>query len=141
MIKISTEFNELRVYRTNSEDVKDFLENKVNYFLISMPKLKDGKDYQKAFAECLVNELVSLTHSMSKNAKTTDYMKHPADVLNENDIPLEMMHQFRAVAETMQYMINCFSWNAESGYKNFDAAEIKSRLERAGTMSNIALSR
>ena len=134
---MSFEFKEGTGRILSNEEIVNFVKSCSGENIMGIPS-GTGEDYQKVFAECLINQLQGLTQRMSRNEKSEDYSKPPSQKRNENGVPLELMHQIRALSDILQYTINCSSWRSGE-YHSFDALELKNKIGYAASFSDVAL--
>lgn len=118
----------LSFYRKNDRTTK--VRDMFSYdMLIGIPNAT-GKSYHKTAMECLVNLLCDFTQSTEKSANNDTFMLEPNKQISKDGIPLELMHEVRRIANTLQYIVNSTSWRDETEYHDFDKFEIGNKLGR-----------
>ena len=81
------------------------------------------KSYHKGLLECTVNILKNITDKINKSEPENT----PA--AQRDNIPMEYVHLFIDIANTMCHIIHSTSWR-EGELQEFDRAEIEKRLKQ-----------
>jgi len=104
----------INVNISGESELKDKIHPKRHNALL-VPKIEDDKNYSKGIMECMANAF-----------------KEVADSLNQKDpIPEDIGIMLKRLANTIQWIVNCTSWN-NNKLEKFDLIEIKRQFSILG---------